>query len=188
MRQIFVMLTAVLLGACSQSVTDYQSQTPRLKLNEFFNGHALAYGVVHDWQGKQSVRFTAQLCGSWQAEQGDLYEVFEFSDGRVEKRHWRLTQSADGRVSGTASDVVGEATGQLAGNTLYWQYQLNLVYQGDTTEVKVKDWLYLIDNNHLINRSTLHKFGLTVGEITLAIQKLSMDADCTEIQQRMAGL
>ena len=188
MRRLICISAVAMLAGCSQSVTDYQSQTPVLALNTFFNGHSQAFGVVHDWQGKQSVRFTAQLCGSWQGQQGDLYEVFDFSDGRVEKRHWRLTQYPDGRVSGTASDVSGEASGQLAGNTLYWQYQLNLMYQGDTTEVKVKDWLYLIDNNNLINRSTLHKFGLTVGEITLAIQKLDTDDDCTALKQKMAGI
>ena len=182
------LVIASLLSGCSQSVSDYRNETPTLKLNEFFQGESRAWGLLHDWQGKQSVRFTAELCGQWQNNQGDLYELFHFSDGRVEQRHWQLTQTADGSISGTAGDVVGLAEGQLAGNALYWQYTLRIPYDGDTTDVVVKDWLYLVDEQNLINRSTLHKFGLTVGEITLSIQQQNKNADCAALRDKIADL
>ena len=182
------LVIASLLSGCSQSVSDYRNETPTLKLNEFFQGESRAWGLLHDWQGKQSVRFTAELCGQWQNNQGDLYELFHFSDGRVEQRHWQLTQTANGSISGTAGDVVGLAEGQLAGNALYWQYTLRIPYDGDTTDVVVKDWLYLVDEQNLINRSTLHKFGLTVGEITLSIQQQNKNADCAALRDKIADL
>ena len=182
------LVIASLLSGCSQSVSDYRNETPTLKLNEFFQGESRAWGLLHDWQGKQSVRFTAELCGQWQNNQGDLYELFHFSDGRVEQRHWQLTQAANGSISGTAGDVVGLAEGQLAGNALYWQYTLRIPYDGDTTDVVVKDWLYLVDEQNLINRSTLHKFGLTVGEITLSIQQQNKNADCAALRDKIADL
>lgn len=188
-KSVFVPLViGLMLSGCSQSVTEYSNETPTLSLNKFFKGESLAWGVLHDWQGKQSVRFTAQLCGEWQGNEGNLYELFHFSDGRVEQRHWQLTQAADGKVTGTAGDVVGRADGQLAGNTLYWQYTLRIPYNGDTTDVVVKDWLYLVDEQNLINRSTLHKFGLTVGEITLSIQQQNENADCAALQEKIAAL
>ena len=182
------LVIASLLSGCSQSVSDYRNETPTLKLNEFFQGESRAWGLLHDWQGKQSVRFTAELCGQWQNNQGDLYELFHFSDGRVEQRHWQLTQTANGSISGTAGDVVGLAEGQLAGNALYWQYTLRIPYDGDTTDVVVKDWLYLVEEQNLINRSTLHKFGLTVGEITLSIQQQNKNADCAALRDKIADL
>ena len=182
------LVIASLLSGCSQSVSDYRNETPILKLNEFFQGESRAWGLLHDWQGKQGVRFTAELCGQWQNNQGDLYELFHFSDGRVEQRHWQLTQAANGSISGTAGDVVGLAEGQLAGNALYWQYTLRIPYDGDTTDVVVKDWLYLVDEQNLINRSTLHKFGLTVGEITLFIQQQNKNADCAALREKIADL
>lgn len=182
------LVIGLMLSGCSQSVSEYSNETPTLRLNTFFKGESLAWGVLHDWQGKQSVRFTAQLCGEWQGNEGNLYELFHFSDGRVEQRHWQLTQAADGKVTGTAGDVVGRADGQLAGNTLYWQYTLRIPYDGDTTDVVVKDWLYLVDEQNLINRSTLHKFGLTVGEITLSIQQQNENADCAALQKKIAVL
>jgi len=184
MRRSALWVSLLGLFGCSQSVQDYQALAPKFSLPGFFQGSSQAFGVMHDWQGKQSVRFTAELCGQWRGMEGDLYEIFTFSDGRIDKRHWRLQQSADGAVSGRAEDVVGVATGQLAGNTLYWQYVLRIPQQGDYIDVTVKDWLYLIDADQLINRSTLHKFGLTVGELTLAITRQDRTADCTAFIDR----
>ncbi|WP_213996126.1 DUF3833 family protein [Arsukibacterium sp.] len=177
-----------LMTGCSQSISDYTQLTPALKLDRFFLGAGRAYGVMHDWRGQQSVRFVADLCGEWQQGQGDLYEVFYFSDGRVEQRHWQLIQSADGEVRGTAGDVVGEASGQLAGNSLYWQYVLRIPYDGDTLDVTVKDWLHLVDEKNLINRTTLHKFGFKVAELTLSIQQLDANADCSALKQQVAEI
>lgn len=188
MQKLAILGAALLLSGCSQSVTDYVNETPKLKLDQFFQGQSRAWGVLHDWQGKQSVRFTAELCGSWQGNNGDLYELFYFSDGRIEQRHWQLRQNADGSISGSAGDVIGEATGQLAGNTLYWEYTLRVPYDGDTLDVKVKDWLYLVDEQNLLNRSTLHKFGVTVGELTLSIQQQDTNADCAPLQQKIKQL
>jgi hypothetical protein len=183
-----VVASTIAVAGCSQSVSEYSNETPVLKLDQFFKGESLAWGVLHNWQGKQSVRFSAELCGSWQGNTGNLYELFHFSDGRTEQRHWQLQQNADGSISGTAGDVIGNATGQLAGNTLYWEYTLRIPYDGDTLDVKVKDWLYLVDEQNLINRSTLHKFGLTVGELTLAIQQQNKNADCAALQQKIKQL
>jgi hypothetical protein len=185
---VTTLLIATLISGCSQSVTEYSSELPQLKLNQFFQGESRAWGVMHNWQGKQSVRFTVELCGNWLGDRGNLYELFYFSDGRIEQRHWQLQQAADGSVSGSAGDVVGAAYGQLSGNSLYWEYTLRVPYQGDTMEVTVKDWLYLIDDENLINRSTLHKFGITVGELTLAIQRQNKDADCASLQQKIHRL
>lgn len=183
-----VVAGALAITGCSQSISDYKQLTPALELDRFFLGSGRAYGVMHDWRGQQSVRFVADLCGEWQQGQGDLYEVFYFSDGRVEQRHWQLTQGADGEVRGTAGDVVGEATGQLAGNSLYWQYVLRIPYDGDTLDVTVRDWLHLVDEKNLINRTTLHKYGFKVAELTLSIQQLDANADCSALKQQVAEI
>jgi hypothetical protein len=158
--------------------------TPEFKLSSFFSGTSSAYGVMHNWQGQQQLHFSAELCGQWQQNRGDLYEIFQFSDGRIDKRHWQLQVEADGSVSGIAEDVVGKATGKTAGNTLFWEYTLRIPSDGDYIDVKVEDWLYLVTPTQLVNRSTLHKFGLTVGELTLGINQLDATADCAEFIQK----
>ncbi|KKO46335.1 lipoprotein [Arsukibacterium ikkense] len=186
--QALTIVSLTVITGCSQSISDYKQLTPALALDQFFLGSGRAYGVMHDWRGKQSVRFVADLCGEWQQGNGDLYEVFYFSDGRVEQRHWQLSQNNAGEVRGSAGDVVGEAKGQLAGNSLYWQYVLRIPYDGDTLDVTVKDWLHLVDEQNLINRTTLHKFGFKVAELTLSIQQLDATADCSVLKQQVAEI
>ncbi|GHG76269.1 lipoprotein [Alishewanella longhuensis] len=177
-----------LVAGCSQSVQDYKAETPVLSLKEFFAGSGKAYGVLQDWRGRQTLRFTADLCGEWSGDKGNLYEVFYFSDGRIEQRHWRLQQFADGKITGTADDVVGNAQGQLAGNALYWQYVLRIPYDGSTLDVTVKDWLYLVDKQNLINRTSMHKFGIKVADLTLSIQQLEPQANCEALKMQVAEL
>ena len=38
-------------------------------------------------------------------------------------------------------------------------------------EVKLDDWMYLIDENTMANRSFMSKFGVEVGQITLFFRK-----------------
>ena len=58
-----------------------------------------------------------------------------YSDGKTERRVWRLTDLGGGRWRGEADDVVGEAQGQAAGNALNWRYTLALNVDGRTIEV-----------------------------------------------------
>lgn len=185
----FIALVApLLLWGCSHQVQDYQQQTPTFHLPDYFSGSLNAYGVVKNWQGKQSVRFEAQLCGQWQGNEGTLFELFHFSDGRVEQRIWQLAVDKEGKVTGSAADVTGQATGQQAGNTLYWEYVLQIPDGDGVIEVKVEDWLYLVTPKQLMNQSTLYKFGLPVGEIILSIQQQDSKASCSALEQQLAKL
>lgn len=172
-------LAVFFLSACSQSIQDYQHNTPALDLHRFFQGQAQAFGMMQDWQGKQNLHFTARLCGQWQGARGDLYEIFQFSDGRTDKRHWQLTTNG-AQVIGTAGDVVGEANGTVAGNSMQFDYVLRIATTDGPVDVTVRDWMYLVSPSQLINKSTLHKYGLQVGELTLAIQQLDASASCAE--------
>lgn len=186
--RFFALLAPFLLWGCSHQVQDYQQQTPTFHLPDYFSGSLNAYGVVKNWQGKQSVRFEAQLCGQWQGNKGTLFELFHFSDGRVEQRIWQLAVDKEGMVTGSAADVTGQATGQQAGNTLYWEYVLQIPDGDGVIEVKVEDWLYLVTPKQLMNQSTLYKFGLPVGEIILSIQQQDTTASCNALEQQLAEL
>lgn len=67
--------------------------------------------------------------------------------------------------------MVGEATGELAGNALRWRYQLNLPVDGTTYVVTFDDWMYLMDEDTLINRSSMLKLGVELGQVTLFFRR-----------------
>jgi len=67
--------------------------------------------------------------------------------------------------------VVGEAGGESAGNALHWRYVLSLPVDGKVYDVHMDDWMYLIDENTLANRTAMTKFGFEVGQVTLFFRR-----------------
>ena len=49
--------------------------------------------------------------------------------------------------------------------------RFNLPVDGKTWEVQLDDWMYLIDERIMLNRATMSKFGVRVGDLTLSFTK-----------------
>lgn len=173
MKKLYVfILTLFLLSCSSPSIDDYHSTTPKLKLNEFFNGELVAHGVVLDMNGNLTRRLVAKITGSWQGQNGTLDEKFTYDDGDTDTRIWKLTHTGNGNYVGTANDVIGTASGKTAGSAFYWRYDLEIKVDGEPLVVTLDDWMYLIDQDLLINKSQIIKYGIEVGEVILSIRKL----------------
>ena len=169
----FALAAPVLLTGCAGPTTsDYASQTPVLDLRKYFNGKLLAHGIATDRGGKVVQRFTVQMTGTWQGDEGTLDEQFSYSDGRREQRIWKLSRQADGRYTGRAADVLGEARGQASGNALNWRYTLLLPVDGRTWEIEFDDWMFQVDDQVMLNRAVMSKFGIRLGEVLLSFQRL----------------
>lgn len=170
---IGVCVTALLLAGCASapSPADYAREVPKLDLRSYFNGPLTAHGLFTDRSGKVVRRFTVQMVGRWEGNEGVLDEDFLYSDGEKQRRVWRLTDLGQGRYSGRADDVVGEAVGLAAGNALNWRYTLALPVDGRVWHVQFDDWMYLMDERVMLNKAVMSKFGITLGEVTLAFTK-----------------
>lgn len=170
-KLVLLSVAVISLMGCSTAIEDYQNETPKLKLETFFNGNLVAYGTVQDYSGKVVQRFRADIVGTWNGDSGVLDEVFYYADGTTDTRVWNLTKTGPNTYEGTAGDVEGIAVGTTAGNALHWVYDLTIEMDGEPLTITLDDWMYLIDENNMINRTTMYKFGLPVGEITLYIGK-----------------
>lgn len=164
--------TLGLAGCASPTPADYAGESPKLDLKQYFNGKLLAHGIVTDRSGKLLQRFTVAITGTWVGDTGTLDERFTYADGRKETRVWTLQRGTDGRYTGTAADVLGVAQGQAAGNALNWRYTLLLPVEGRTWEVQFDDWMFLVDDQVMLNRAVMSKFGIRLGEVLLSFQKL----------------
>ncbi len=162
---------AGLSGCASPRVEQYAAERPALDLARYFNGKVIAHGIFQDRSGQVVKRFTVDMDCQWEGSQGVLDERFTYSDGSTQRRVWRLTRHADGRYTGTADDVAGEASGRTAGNAFQWSYVLKLPVDGTVYEVSFDDWMYLVDERVMLNRATMSKFGVRLGEVTLSFQK-----------------
>jgi len=164
--------SALMLGGCaSQNIDQYRAEKPELDLQQYFNGTLDAYGVFTDRSGAVVKRFTVIMNCSWQGNEGVLDEDFTYSDGTTQKRVWRLTKLPDGKYTGTAGDVVGTAQGQARGNAFFWTYTLSLPVDGKVYDVQFEDWMYLMTDKVMLNKATMRKFGVTLGEVTLSFTK-----------------
>jgi hypothetical protein len=172
-RLWFAAAAAVLLTACASAPapSDYAAERPALDLATYFNGTITAHGIFTDRGGKVLRRFTVQMRCSWSGDDGVLDEDFTYSDGEKQKRIWRLKKLPGGRYTGTADDVVGVAQGQAAGNAFQWQYTLKLPVDGKVYEVQFDDWMYLVDERVMLNKAAMSKFGVRLGEVTLAFHR-----------------
>jgi hypothetical protein len=159
-------------GCATQDLQKYAGEQPTLDLASYFNGKLLAHGVFQDRSGQVVRRFVVEMDGTWNGNQGVLDEHFTYSDGTKDRRIWRLTKLDNGRYTGTADDVVGTAQGQTVGNAFYWTYTLALPVDGKVYNVRFDDWMYLVDNKVMLNRATMSKFGIRLGEVTLTFTKL----------------
>lgn len=172
MRKLLLLTLVVLLASCSTNIDSYRDQTPAFALDAFFNGKLRAYGMVQDYSDKVTRRFSVEMIGRWEGNQGVLEEDFIYADGEQQRRVWYLTKLSEGRYSGRADDVVGTALGTVEGFALNWHYTLQVPIDGDVMEFQLDDWMYLVEDNHLLNRATMKKFGIPVAEITLYIERL----------------
>jgi hypothetical protein len=162
---------AIALGGCAAvNVADYAQEKPKLDLRAYFNGKFEAHGVFVDRSNKVVKRFTVVMDCSWAGDVGTLDESFTYSDGTTQKRIWTIRKNGD-RYIGTAADVVGEAIGEAAGNALRWRYVMALPVDGKTYNVDFDDWMWLVDDKVMLNKSTMSKFGFRLGDVILSFNK-----------------
>lgn len=162
---------ALALSACaSVDVTTYANEKPRLDLAQYFTGTIDGWGMFQDRSGAVVKRFYVRIDSVWKGNEGTLDEHFEYADGTTQNRVWKLTKDGD-RYTGAAADIVGTAQGAAAGNALHWNYVLALPFDGKTWNMDMDDWMFLIDDKTLLNRTTMSKFGFPVGAVTLSFRK-----------------
>ena len=167
-----ILVIALTTTSCATAPEEYANSTPQLDMAEYFNGPLKAWGIVQNRQGKVTRRFEVDLVGTWDGENGILDEQFVFDDGEQQQRTWKLRKLPNNQFTGTAGDVVGEAQGEAAGFALYWDYVLEVPVNDKLYTVRFEDWMYQMNDDVLINRSVMKKFGFRVGEVTLFFQKL----------------
>lgn len=172
-KGIIIMSLTMFLSACFSGPTlkHYETSKPELNLESYFNGPIKAWGLVQDRKGHVTRRFDVDMVGTWENGVGTLNEVFEYYDGETQKRVWTIKKIANNKYQGTAGDIIGTAKGNVNGNAMRWAYEMDLDVGDNTYRITFDDWMFLMNDGVLINRSYLKKFGITVAELTLFMQK-----------------
>lgn len=170
-----VLLSAMfILAGCSVSVDgdSYKTVSPKFELESFFDGNVKAWGIVQNRSGDVVQRFIVDIDAYMQDGNLILDETFEYGvgDGPL-KRVWTLSKNADGTYTGNAGDIVGPATGTSFGNAFNFAYEMDLEVDGSTYRVNFDDWFWAFNDDTMMNRSYIKKFGIVMAEVTIFMQK-----------------
>ncbi len=172
LKMLAVIGVIIMLNGCAgHSLDDYKDTTPKADIKEYFNGPVKAWGIVQDRSGRVVRRFDVNMVGVWDGDVGTLTEHFTYYDGKKQERIWTIKKLDDGSYEGTASDIIDKAIGKTEGSAVRWNYVMDLPVDDTTYRIRFDDWMWVMHDGVLINRSYLKKFGITVSELTLFMQK-----------------
>ena len=161
----------ITIGCSSTGIYFYKNEKPALILENYLNGTFDAYGMFTSRSGQVTRRMHVVMKASWKGDSGELDEYFTWSDGVIQKRIWHLKKTAPDKYEGRAEDVVGIAYGEVSGNAFHWHYTLAVDVDGSIYNFNFEDWMYLMNDQILINRAEMTKFGFKVGEINITFIK-----------------
>ena len=160
-----------MFASSSHRLEQYEGTMPEADIMTYFNGPIKAWGMVEDWRGRVVSRFDVEMVGKWEGDTGTLTEHFTYYSGEKQERIWTIKKLADGSYEGTAGDIIGKAKGASRGSAVRWNYVMNVPVGNTNYLIRFDDWMWQMNNGVMINRSYLKKFGFTVAELTLFMQK-----------------
>ena len=172
LNSFLTLLIILLFTGCSQTdMKEFQNNTPKLDLFNFFEGKTIAYGIFEDRFGNLKRQFRVNIDGKINNQTLTLDEDFLYDDGEQAKRIWKIEKKIDNTqkvtYEGKADDIEGKASGSISGNALNWSYDIYLNIKGSDIKVHFNDWIYKQSEDLAINRAYVSKFGINIGSVTL---------------------
>ncbi len=171
-----VSVRSLLLSFRAQRPADYAATSPEFDLRAVLNGPIASEGLIYGPNGRMTNSFVARMQGDWEGETGTLTEDFTYSNGSRMQRKWYLTLGPDNTFTATADDLVGEGHGVVSGSTVRMRYKIRLPEAAGGHVLNVTDWLYLMQDGSIMNRSEMRKFGIKVAELVATMRPAPAEA------------
>ncbi|MFD0979111.1 DUF3833 family protein [Tropicimonas aquimaris] len=167
---LVVAIRAKLLSFRAQKPEDYASTAPRFDLSEVLNGTIASEGLIYGPTGRMTNSFVARMEGEWTGSKGTLTEDFTYSNGNRMQRKWFLELRDDTHFVATAEDIEGEGQGVISGATVMLRYRIRLPEEAGGHVLDTTDWMYLMEDGAIMNRSEMRKFGIKVAELVATMR------------------
>ncbi len=157
--------------ASSDRLAQFESAPRQFVLEDYFEGETTAYGLFEDRFGKVRRQFKVDITGVVDGDRLTLTEKFVYDDGERDTRIWEIDILGGGKYRGTAGDVPVPAEGQANGNAFNWKYKVDLKVGGSVWNVGFDDWMFLMPDDVLLNRAYVTRYGIEIGQVTIAFRK-----------------
>ena len=162
-----------LLAACSEplGVEKFASTGPDFDPVRFWTGHTRSWGVLENRSGEPTSIVQTDCVGDAEGADGlHMRQRLTLDDGTVQNRDWHMRRLAGGQYEATANDMVGTASGTAAGRAFHWSWVLALKPGDSLHDVTMDQWMYLMDDGAMVNRTTIRKLGVILAEVTEQFQ------------------
>ncbi|MEL6550539.1 MAG: DUF3833 domain-containing protein [Pseudomonadota bacterium] len=164
------LLVATRWSFIAQKPQDYATKGPQFDIRQHLQGPILCEGVIYGPTGRVTSRFVADFDAQWEGNTGVMKETFRYDSGEVQDREWRLTLGNDGSIKADADDLVGQGSGRQEGNAVQLNYNIRLPEKSGGHVLSTTDWMYLVENGTIMNRSQFRKFGIKVAELVATMR------------------
>jgi hypothetical protein len=150
---------------------DPHADSATFDLLAFLEGETRADGVFEDRSGLLKRRFTVETVGRVEGQRLILDESFRFDDGEEMQRTWTLERGANGAFTGTCADAPVPARGTLGHDRAAMMSTLLLTVGKRKIAMNFDDVFYPLDSGTVLNRSTIRKWGITIGQVLMIFRK-----------------
>jgi hypothetical protein len=158
------------LGFEGQRAGDYAGSGPGFDIRKHLNGPILCEGIVYGPTGRVASRFVGDFEAHWEGNTGIMVEEFRYDSGATQSRRWTFRLGNDGSILAEAPDLVGPGHGMQLGSGVHLRYRIRLPEDSGGHVLDATDWMYLMENGAIMNRSQFRKFGIPVAELVATMR------------------
>ncbi len=166
MRMIACALLCALSG-CSKPlpVQHFAGAKPDFDPIAFWAGHHRSWGVIENRAGGPTDTVATDCVGTPDGSGLHMVQTLTLGDGTVQHRDWHMRREGAAYVA-TANDMVGEAHGEAAGRVFHWSFTLATRPGNPLFNVTFDQWMYLLDDGSMMNRTTVRKLDVILAEVS----------------------
>jgi len=100
-----------------------------------------------------------------------MVQRLTMEDGTRQQRDWHMRRVGAHRYEATANDMAETAAGEARGRVFHWRW--TLVEAGNPLlDVTMEQWMYLMANGAMLNRTIVSKLGITLAEVTEQFERV----------------
>ena len=171
-NKLLIFLFLMLGLGCTQSkVENLTFSNQPFDLFQYFQGKTKAWGIVVDRFGNFQKSFSVEMIGTLEKDKLILSEYFLYDTGESENREWIIEKTGTHKYRGVSDNIVGFAEGKELKNTLNFVYKSKIQIAGRNINVEFDDWFLRPDENTVINRAEITKFGIKLAEVSIFFRK-----------------
>lgn len=162
-------LVAVSLSGCSEpmAIEKFAGTGPTFDPIVFWTGHTVSRGVLENRSGEPTEVIRTECVGEAEGSDGlHMMQTLTMGDGSMQHRDWHMRRTGAGRYEATANDIVGTVSGVASGPAFHWTWTLATRPGNSLFNVRMDQWMLLMDDGAMVNRTIISKLGVTLAQVT----------------------